>query len=277
MESHQLPRTTMDTVQYLLAFVTAVAFLDPQLRQTVGYVIAQQLLGRVRESLNWKYPFDDLTKFSAKTSVSKLTHPADEFVKDDLADAFERRPKTVSTDLTDAKLAGSATHLVIQKLALDRDITIDSIQATAEKLATEEKISPKVAEQIECDSILKFFLSDLGKLVTEHKDNILREWPFTFASDATQLGAISPGETVIVQGIIDMIIKTPAGLVIIDFKTDDVTAEFAPEYAEHRNYYDQMRHYAVAASAILNQEVKETRLYFLKPAISINVPQPSDF
>jgi len=233
---------------------------------------AQQLLGRVRESLNWKYPFDDLTKLSAKTSVSKLTHPADEFAPADLSDAFDRRPGAVSPDKTDNKLIGTATHLVIQKLALDRDITIDSIQATAEKLATEDKISPKVAEQIDCDSILKFFLSDLGKLVTEHKDNILREWPFTFASDAAQLGAISPGETVIVQGIIDMIIKTPAGLVIIDFKTDDVTAGFAPQYADRRSYYPQMRHYATAASAILNQEIKGIWLYFLKPGIAINVP-----
>jgi ATP-dependent helicase/nuclease subunit A len=237
---------------------------------------AQQLLGRVRESLNWKYPFDDLTKLSAKTSVSKLTHPADEFAPADLSDAFDRRPGAVSPDKTDNKLIGTATHLVIQNLALNRDITIDSIQATAEKLASEDKISPKMAGRIDCDSILKFFLSDLGKLVTEHKDNILREWPFTFASDATQLGAISPGETVIVQGIIDMIIKTPAGLVIIDFKTDDVTAEFAAQYAQHRNYYDQMQHYATAASEILNQEIKESWLYFLKPAIAINVPRPSD-
>jgi len=231
---------------------------------------AQQLLGRVRESLKWKYPFDDLTKLSAKTSVSKLTHPADEFAKDDLADSFERRPRTVSPHRTDNKLIGTATHLVIQHLALDRDITIEAIKATAEKLAAEDKIPPGLTERIDCDSIMNFFLSDLGKLVTEYKDDILREWPFTFASDAAQLGATSPGETVIVQGIIDMIIKTPAGLVIIDFKTDDVTAAFAENCAERRGYYNQMHHYTTAASEILKQKIVSSWLYFLKAGIAIN-------
>ena len=231
---------------------------------------AQQLLGRVKESLDWKYPFDDLTQLPAKTSVSKLTHPADEFAKDDLADSFERRPRAVSPHRTDNKLIGTATHLVIQHLALDRDMTIEAIKATAEKLATEDKIPPGLTERIDCDSIMKFFLSDLGKLVTEYKDDILREWPFTFASDAAQLGAKSPGETVIVQGIIDMIIKSPAGLVIIDFKTDDVTAAFAENCAERRGYYNQMHHYTAAASEILKQQIAASWLYFLKAGIAIN-------
>ena len=233
---------------------------------------AQQLLGRVRESLNWKYPFDDLTKLSAKTSVSKLTHPADEFVRDDLADAFERRPGAISPDKTDNKLIGTATHLVIQKLALDREITIDSIRATAAKLVNEDKMPPKVAEQIDCDSIMRFFQSDLGKLVVEHKARVLREWPFTFAYSERKFGGHSDSEFVIIQGIIDMIIKTPAGLVIIDFKTDDVTAGFAAEFAERRGYYEQMRHYAAAASEILKQQTDCIRLYFLKPGIAVDVP-----
>ena len=67
-----------------------------------------------------------------------------------------------------------------------------------------------------------------------------------------------------------MIVKTPAGLIIIDFKTDDVTADSAEQYAERRNYYEQMRLYATAASQILKQKVKESWLYFLKSATAIN-------
>jgi ATP-dependent helicase/nuclease subunit A len=232
----------------------------------------RRILERARESLNWKYPYDDLTKLPAKTSVSKLTHPDDEFALPDADDVFDRRPKALSTDKTDVKLEGTATHLVIQTLNLAEDITIDSIRLTADKLAGEGKFSPEAAEKIDCDSILKFFDSDLGRLAAEHKDDVLREWPFTFASDTAQLGATSAGEIVIVQGIVDMIIPTPAGLVIIDFKTDYVTAESAEQYAERRNYYEQMRHYTTAASKILKQKVKQTWLYFLKPGIAIEVP-----
>ena len=178
----------------------------------------------------------------------------------------------LSPDKSDAKLIGTATHLAIQNLALDSGITVESIRRAAEKLVTQDKISPEVAEQIGFDSIMRFFKSDLGKMVIEHKDRILREWPFTFAFDAAQMGAKSQGETVIVQGIIDMIVKTPAGLVIIDFKTDDVTKDSAARYAERRSYDKQLRLYAAAASSILKQKVKESRLYFLKPGISIDVP-----
>ncbi|HIJ70910.1 MAG TPA: UvrD-helicase domain-containing protein [Planctomycetes bacterium] len=240
----------------------------------------RQLLDRVTESLNWKYPLDDLTKLPAKTSVSKLTHPADEFAKDDLSNAFERRPKTVSTISGYTGLIGTATHLVIQNLDLDCNITSESIRATAQRLVGENRILPVLAEKIDCDSIVKFFLSDLGKLVKKHKDNILREWPFTFAMDANILGSIRQGrtwkapigQTVILQGIIDMIIKTPAGLVIIDFKTDDVTADSAEKYAESRGYCEQMRYYTTAASNILKQQIVASQLYFLKPAVTVYVP-----
>jgi len=232
----------------------------------------RRLLDRVRQSLNWKYPFDDLTKLQAKTSVSKLTHASDETAPADIADAFDRRPGAVSPDMTDNKLIGTAAHLVIQNLNLAKDITIDSIKSTTEKLVTEGKIPPEVAGQVDFDSIMQFFQSDLGRLAVEYKDHILREWPFTFAYSDPALGEHSDSEFVIIQGIIDMIIKTPAGLIVIDFKTDAVTADFSAQHAAGRKYYEQMRHYASAASQILKRKVKETCLYFLMPGIAIEVP-----
>jgi len=86
--------------------------------------------------------------------------------------------------------------------------------------------------------------------------------------DTAQLGAKSSNETVIVQGIIDMIVKTPTGLVIIDFKTDDVTAESACRRA--KLYLDQINLYATAASAILKEKIAGSWLYFLKPATAVN-------
>jgi len=227
------------------------------------------LLAKIKNSLDRQYPFADLTKLPAKTSVSELTHRDDEFAKADFTDALQRLPKAVLTETAiDRKLIGTATHLVIQNLAFDSDITFTSIRATAEKLVSEDKISAEVAQQINLDSVLEFFQTEPGKLVLEHKDDILQEWPFTFALGTARLGAKPPGETVIVQGIIDMIVKTPAGLVIIDFKTDDVTAESACRRA--KLYLDQINLYATAASAILKEKIVGSWLYFLKPATAVN-------
>ncbi len=44
--------------------------------------------------------------------------------------------------------------------------------------------------------------------------------------------ATSARDTIIIQGIIDMLVKTPDGLLVIDFKTDAITAKQVPQRAE---------------------------------------------
>ena len=76
-------------------------------------------------------------------------------------------------------------------------------------------------------------------------------------------------DTIIVQGIIDMLIQIPRGLVVIDFKTDKVTAGEVNQRAEL--YRRQLELYSRAASAILKSESVAKWLYFLTPARAIEV------
>ena len=76
-------------------------------------------------------------------------------------------------------------------------------------------------------------------------------------------------DTIIVQGIIDMLIRTPQGLVIIDFKTDNVTPGQVRERAEL--YRRQLALYSRAASAILKSESIAKWLYFLTPACAFEI------
>jgi ATP-dependent helicase/nuclease subunit A len=76
-------------------------------------------------------------------------------------------------------------------------------------------------------------------------------------------------DSVIVQGIIDMLVRTPQGLVIVDFKTDNITAGQAEQRAEF--YRRQLELYGRAASAILKSDVIARWLYFLTPGVSIEV------
>jgi ATP-dependent helicase/nuclease subunit A len=61
-----------------------------------------------------------------------------------------------------------------------------------------------------------------------------------------------------------MLVQTPQGLVIIDFKTDNVAAGEVRERAEL--YRRQLDLYSRAASAILKSESIAKWLYFLTPA-----------
>jgi len=87
-------------------------------------------------------------------------------------------------------------------------------------------------------------------------------WPMDDRRETTD-------EVIIVQGIIDMLIKTPEGLLVIDFKTDDVAGE---QIAERSNLYQrQLELYGRAAEAILKLKVSGRWLYFLKPGCAVEV------
>ncbi len=255
-------------------------------------------LAQVKKSLAWRYRFGDAYILPAKTSVTQLTHRSDEYIKFDYTRALDRQPSAlVSAEpaLTEPVeprpsegrfdpvqafgLVGTATHLVISQLDLvrHRRITEGAIEKTKDKLLADNAISTCVIERIDTDSIMTFFESELGKMTFEAENTVLREWPFTFALPTCEWNSSylprhttsDIRDTIIVQGIIDMLIRTPQGLVIIDFKTDNVTASQVNQRAEL--YRRQLALYSRAASAILKSESIARWLYFLTPACAFEI------
>ncbi len=244
---------------------------DTKDKQKIAGSDAKESLAKIKESLNWRYAFEDLTCMSTKTSVSQLTHREDEFAGTVYADALKRMPEAVDRQdhgKVSASQRGTATHLVIQNLDLDQTVSVEAIDEVIAKLVSNGAIPEAVAGRIDSGAIERFFASELGKLCFAKGNSILREWPFTIGIDAKELGAASGGENVIVQGIVDMIIMTPEGLVVIDFKTDNVTAEAATDRADR--YKEQMGHYVRAAGSILGEKVAGAYLYFLLPETVIS-------
>jgi len=234
----------------------------------------EEMIANISASLNFKYPFEDMTALPAKTSVSRLTHSDDLFASLDLSGALNRLPKTLlddrSTEETvQAKIIGTTVHLIIRNIDLTKQISLESIQKVTQQLIEENLIPSNVLQHIDFDSILKFFQTDPGKAALAPENTVLREWPFTLGISAAELGATSSPETIILQGIIDMIIRTPAGLIVIDFKTDSVGPENLTEYA--KRYHTQLHYYAKAAESILRQPLKDLCIYFLTPARTIKL------
>jgi len=246
-------------------------------------------LSRIKESLSWQYRFSEAPSLPAKSSVTELTHRSDEYVKFDYSTALQRQPTAVAmaeADLAEspeARLIGTATHLVISQLDLTKPVTKEAVGKTLEGLLADGALSAAVAQYVNTESILAFFQSDLGRLALDPKNTIWREWPFTFALPATFVAhtslldtqvtshqsPITDDEVVIIQGIIDLLIKKPDGLLIIDFKTDRITAEEVSERAEL--YRRQLELYSRAASAILKDRLLAKWLYFLTPGCAIEV------
>jgi len=243
----------------------------------------KKLVEKVKNSLSRCYPFGDSPKLPAKTSVTALTHRNDEYFKPDYSKAFDHRPRALmmaepgATETLEPRLIGTATHLVISRLDLTEPPCKKTVTQTIEKLLTDKAITTKTAENINTNPIITFFNSELGQLIFDADNKVMREWPFTYALPSSEwekeFAVRDTGDdirdTIIVQGIIDMLIQTPKGLVIVDFKTDKISAAQANNRAEF--YRRQLELYGRAASAILKIETFSKWLYFLTPGITVEV------
>ena len=233
-----------------------------------------KLLSQIKKSLYKKYEYGDLHQVPAKTSVSELTHRNDEYIKFDYSNTTSRVPSVMkeqqSKSTPESRLIGTAAHLLISKIDLSKKIDIHTIEQCRDELIAQNQLSQVIANYINIESVANFFDSELGKIALDNKNNILREWPFTFAEEVqSHKSQATSNDFLIVQGIIDMLVQTPEGLVIIDFKTDRVTTNQVNERAEL--YRGQLELYGRAAESILKTKITSKWLYFLMPQVSVEV------
>ncbi len=228
------------------------------------------LLAQIKNRLQWCYPFTQTVREPAKQSVTELTHQGDEFARLDYSRALERRPVVLAagvqaTSPQNARLIGTAAHLVIASLDLTRAVTCAAAEKTVETLLGQGALTPSAAEKIDVGSIVAFFDSGLGVTVLDENSTVLREWPFTFGLPTSS----GPNDIIVVQGIIDMLVRRPEGLLVIDFKTDRVTGGDITRRADA--YRGQIELYARAAGDILDLPVAGRWLYFLTARQAVQI------
>ncbi len=231
------------------------------------------LLEGIAKNLSWRYQFEKAAGIKAKQSVTSLMQEEKQFAGADYSFSFESFEKL--TDRTNSLVIGIATHLVIKNMDLTVPVDKNIISGTITDLFEKGYITKQAAEKINISSILKFFNSDLGKLLQSGSNTVMREWPFTYAASVAELYPDLKNcgdEKIIVQGIIDMLIKTPDGIVIIDFKTDHISSSQTQQKGEH--YAPQLKWYCKAAGDILGAKNVSGWLYFLAPAVAVQVYPP---
>jgi ATP-dependent helicase/nuclease subunit A len=230
------------------------------------------LFSEIKTSLDWRYQFIDASAAPAKVSVTELVHSQQKLT--DYTAGLSKKPTAVLAGKTDGRLIGTATHLLLAQIDLTEPVNEENIRRTLEKLLDQGCIGEAAAARINTDSIIKFFESDLGAAALDRGNRVWREWPFTFSVPAdnwlqTKAEQSCDGETVIVQGIVDMLIETAKGLMVIDFKTDNITAEYIDQRSQL--YRRQLELYSNAAEAILKTKLRGSWLYFLTPGLSQQV------
>lgn len=170
---------------------------------------------------------------------------------------------------TDGRELGTACHRFLEWADLQELAAVEQVQAQAAQLVTAGRLSAKEAALVPAADVAWFGTTPEGRLLAEHAEAARREVPFVYA---LPLG--ESGERTIVRGVMDCLLDTPAGLTIVDYKTDTVRDE--RDFEERlAGYRVQLQLYAQAASAAFARPVTQALVVFLRARRVINVPLTS--
>lgn len=157
---------------------------------------------------------------------------------------------------------GTLIHLVMENFQFTTKITAKSVTDQIKDFEIRGLITKRQSEFIHknyIEKIVSFYNSNIGKRML-NSTSIKREVPFILKKKASELfEGISGDDSVSVHGIIDCYFEEEDGLVILDYKTDNLRGRRVDEIiAEYRL---QLGTYKEAIERITKKNVKETYLY----------------
>ena len=207
-------------------------------------LLNETILNEIEQRFSYQYPFSDECSIPSKIAVTELVH------KNNKEYDFSSRPRFLSkSGLTPAE-RGTAVHKFFQyadfsKASVDLDGEIS-------RLFEWEFLSQEESDSIDRVTLGKFFKSELySRLI--NADRIMREYKFMVKYPYLE-------HETIIQGIADCIFFEQGEIVIVDFKTDNVSnLEILKE-----RYAQQLEIYKTALEEIFDAKVKECIIYSVK-------------
>lgn len=278
-EDWQKPKTTnwqLDALTHLDLLMPALYMAKNDLSHVVDYtdysakepaaIDKVSMLHELFEKAALAQPIDIPNAYRPKTRIpSKLSVSALKRA-DESADFTPTYLPSENTEISAAQ-RGTLTHKVLQKIGLDQKPTAQ-VAAFTDQLAAQRVIDPKLAAHIDAQSICAFLSSDIAARARQSERKLL-EAPFCLALSAKEAGLADSTETIIVQGVIDLCFIENGSWIIVDYKSDKVTADSICSAAQ--KYATQLSLYAKALSRITNLPVKEKIVFFLTPGKSVSL------
>jgi len=253
-----------------------------------------KLLSDKLGKLSFHYRHAYQTGANGKTSVSELRRLSKKRDVEESGQTFGGETWTVhGVDRAGGKTGtgrgaafGTAHHEVMQHVDLSKPITEKALDAQLAWMEKKGLLDQGQREMIEPALILDFWKSSLGIRILEEPSRVRRELAFTSRFRPEVLAQIlGPGmgapdirsadleDTVIVQGVADLVVVGEKELTLVDFKTDNVHGDALEERA--RSYHSQLRLYAMALEGIFNRPVASAVLCFLVSGEQREVPLKS--
>ena len=158
----------------------------------------------------------------------------------------------------------------MQHIDIHRTDNSDDVIKQVDDMTKSGMITETQRNAVDTDAIAGFFASPLGMRLKAAKD-YRREFDFYMLVPAREAEptADENGGDVMVQGIADCLFFDGDEIVLIDYKTDRVSAESAQRRSEM--YRIQTDYYARGLSAVLGAPVTEKYLYFLNCGTAVKM------
>jgi ATP-dependent helicase/nuclease subunit A len=239
-----------------------VALTDPLARlavERIGFAYPHESAAKQRATL-------PVTQFVA-LALPEVQLPHESGTTLDWPAAYRPRERASAADI------GTATHLLLQLLDLRAAQTAAEIRAQADRFIERRLMTSRDASLVDLDSIVWLLQTDLGELMRRPDARVKREQPLAIA--LPPLGLQEPrqpdrGDRILVRGRVDVLVETPEGLTLIDYKSDRVDADATTERAAR--YGPQLWGYGEAIQAITGFPVRRASLVFLRPRKIVDVP-----
>lgn len=165
---------------------------------------------------------------------------------------------------------GTATHRFLELIDPARLSAEADIAPQIQELIARRLLSEKEAKLIDLPAIAWLIETDLGHQLRDPRNRVFREQSLAYSIQPPGLGV---ADCVLVRGRLDLMLVTPSGLILADYKTDRVDADGAIVRAE--SYWPQLRGYAEAVSRVAKLPVIRACLVFLRARRIIDLPADS--
>lgn len=246
-----------------------------QVLQRAENRVMKENLKKAAGTLIWepyRYPHTSLEGLYTKTTVSDLKKAAyleeeecsHELYKEE--ELIPYVPKFIlnTEEETSGTRRGSAYHRVMELMDFtfalqpeNMDVAIEENRRTAVSTLRIPEVENALVSHDKIKAFMKTGLAERMGLA-QQKGRLYREQPFMLGVKADLVSKEFPGdEDILVQGVIDVYFEEDDGLVVLDYKTDRVSA--AEELI--KRYKTQLVYYAEALERLTHKKVKEKLIY----------------
>ncbi len=229
-------------------------------------VYQEEFKEKLEKQFSYVYPYEKAGKMKLKFTVSELKKQ--QALSEENGELLYKEEEVIpllpkklqEQEVLKGAGRGTAYHRVLELLDFKEYHEKKDLESAVDTLWRNKKISEEMYQSVRIRDLLQFLQTNAAKRMHQAAvcGKLYKEQPFVLGVDASILYPDDQsGETLLIQGIIDVWFEEEDGLVVLDYKTDRVTK--AEELKE--KYGIQLDYYAQALERITGKSVKEKIIY----------------